>query len=197
MRKYGVESFVVDTIVEGSPEYIIYLENKLRPSPRIGYNVAIGGEATGKQRIVSEETRNKISASLTGRKHTEEQRAFKSQYQKGRKQPEGFGEKVRERQLGRKLNDEWRANISKAKKETSAKMWESRSANKSVWCLADKAYENFLVKSLRETEKYFGLSKNQLNYMFKAFKSGWIPQEDTAWLQFKEQYLMEQTSEQT
>lgn len=194
MRKYGVDAFVVDTLVEGSPEYIIELEKRFRHEPRIGYNIAIGGEATGKHREVSEETRKKISESLTGRKHTAEQRAHKSEYQKGRKQPDGFGDKVRERQLGRKLDEEWCKNISKAKKETSARMWESHRANKSVWAMAQEAYESFLTKSLRDTERSFGLSKNQLNYMFKAFKSGWIPQEDPTWLQFKEQYITEQAT---
>lgn len=197
MRKYGVDSFVVDTVVEGSPEYVILLEKKLRPTPRIGYNIAIGGEATGKNREVSEETRAKISKTLTGKKHTPEQRAHKSQYQKGRKQPEGFGDGVRERQLGRKLDPEWCANISRAKKETACRMWESHSANKEVWVLAADAYLCFLSKPLRDTERSFGLSKNQMGTMFKAFKSGWIPQEDPAWLRFKEQYLTEQTNEQT
>lgn len=55
MRKYGPE-IVLETLVEGSIDYCYALENRLRPQPKIGWNIAIGGAVSPMQ----------------GRKHTAE-----------------------------------------------------------------------------------------------------------------------------
>jgi hypothetical protein len=69
MRKYGKESFVVETIYEGKDalekenDYIIEYNSK-----EAGYNMTDGGEANRLGIPNSEEQKAKISASLKGRK---------------------------------------------------------------------------------------------------------------------------------
>ena len=76
MRKYGKESFVVETIYEGKDalekenDYIIEYNSK-----EAGYNMTDGGEANRLGIPNSEEQKAKISASLKGRKKSPETRA--------------------------------------------------------------------------------------------------------------------------
>jgi predicted GIY-YIG superfamily endonuclease len=43
IKKYGWENLIKTIMLEGSEEYGLDMENKLRPSERIGWNIAIGG----------------------------------------------------------------------------------------------------------------------------------------------------------
>ena len=71
MRKYGKESFVVETVYEGKDalskenEFIIEYNSKDKDC---GYNMTDGGEANRLGIPNSEEQKAKISASLKGRK---------------------------------------------------------------------------------------------------------------------------------
>ena len=71
MRKYGKESFVVETVYEGKDalskenEFIIEYNSKDKV---YGYNMTDGGEANRRGIPNSEEQKTKISASLKGRK---------------------------------------------------------------------------------------------------------------------------------
>jgi group I intron endonuclease len=76
MRKYGQESFVVESIYEGKDalhkenDYIVEYNSKEN-----GYNMTDGGEANRLGIPNSEEQKAKISASLKGRKKSPETRA--------------------------------------------------------------------------------------------------------------------------
>lgn len=71
MRKYG-DALVVTTLVEGSDEYCLNLEYRLRPTPNMGWNISCGGgapmlgishsqETIAKMRDMSPERRKAIS----------------------------------------------------------------------------------------------------------------------------------------
>ena len=72
LRKYGVDGVILETIVVCSPEYAVWLENKLRPTGGIGWNISAGGEYPSKDRVVSLETRRKLSEAAKGRKLPQE-----------------------------------------------------------------------------------------------------------------------------
>jgi group I intron endonuclease len=47
IRKYGWDNLVKEIILISNENYCLEIEKKLRPTPRIGWNIAIGGEASG------------------------------------------------------------------------------------------------------------------------------------------------------
>jgi hypothetical protein len=47
IRKYGWDNLVKEVILVSNENYCLEIEKKLRPVPRIGWNIAIGGEASG------------------------------------------------------------------------------------------------------------------------------------------------------
>lgn len=48
IRKYGWENLVKEIILISNEDYCLEIEKKLRPAPRVGWNIAVGGgEVTG------------------------------------------------------------------------------------------------------------------------------------------------------
>jgi hypothetical protein len=47
IRKYGWGNLVKEVILVSNENYCLEIEKKLRPVPRIGWNIAVGGEASG------------------------------------------------------------------------------------------------------------------------------------------------------
>lgn len=47
IRKYGWDHLVKEIVLIADENYCLEIEKKLRPSPRIGWNIAIGGESYG------------------------------------------------------------------------------------------------------------------------------------------------------
>lgn len=209
INKYGAENLEFLVVLEGSEEYVLLMENRLRPTPGIGWNIAQGGQSTNKGRITSEETKKKQSLAKLGKKHTPEQRAAKSAYTKGRKHTEESKEKLSKALTGKKRTPEMLERLSisrkgkKASETTRAKLSERlqnapwlASKRKSTWTLAGVIYKLFSEgKRKCDICRELGLEKHTIYTVFEHIKSGWIPQEDPAWLQFKEQYLTEQTHE--
>jgi hypothetical protein len=74
LLKYG-ENIIQTVLVEGSEEYCLMIENKLRHSPRIGWNTVPGGGKPPVHKQHTAEAKAKISAASTGRKASEETRA--------------------------------------------------------------------------------------------------------------------------
>jgi hypothetical protein len=61
IRKYG-NRIVIKTLLEGSEEYCLMIENRLRPVPEIGWNICSGGKATRTGTKHSAATRSAMSA---------------------------------------------------------------------------------------------------------------------------------------
>ena len=72
IRKYGKDAFVLETLLIGEEEYCYFIENKLRPTKGIGYNVAEGGFSPPAPdgRKLSEETKQRISEAALKKKRT-------------------------------------------------------------------------------------------------------------------------------
>lgn len=133
IRRYGPESFKVEVIeetetweevCEREKFWIIELQSK---APN-GYNLTDGGDGTIG---FSQEVRDKMSASQTGKKHSDETRAKMSAAAKGRKlseetrarmsaaaksRPIEHRAKLSEAQKGRKYSDESRLKMSITRK---------------------------------------------------------------------------------
>lgn len=78
-----------------------------------------------------------------------------------------------------------------------AKPWLKHNANLRVWSIADKLFDTFTQdKSLgaQRLGNPFGLQANNLTVALAKLRTGWNPSEDSEWLAFKEQYLLEQES---
>lgn len=79
--KHG-EKLIVDTVLVASEDYCYWVENKLRPSCSIGWNLAIGGTSPGSGRKNSPEHVAKVAAALKGRKHPPERVSANSERMK-------------------------------------------------------------------------------------------------------------------
>lgn len=67
MKKYGIENLIVEVICIGSQDYVLDVENKLRPRGSTGWNIAPGGGKIRDTSIpLSDETRKKMSQCKIG-----------------------------------------------------------------------------------------------------------------------------------
>ncbi len=130
-HKYGLDAFKLFTCA-GIPDWFldafeIALISKAKTVVPAGYNLHLGGRF---RRVVSDETRAKLSASkkgqttwMKGRKHTDETKAKLSAALKGREvwnkgvspKPESV-EKMRQKMLGKKHTEETKRKMSAASK---------------------------------------------------------------------------------
>lgn len=116
LRKYGKENFTIEIVticysleeLNAQEEKYIKEFNTLAPN---GYNLTTGGES----RILTEESRKKISIANKGRSHSEDFREMRRQLQSGKIRSEVTKNKMSKSSLGKPKTDEHRLNISKAK----------------------------------------------------------------------------------
>lgn len=179
LAKYG-DKIVVETLVQGSSEYCLDVENKLRPKVKIGWNIKIGGDFGSLGVTASEETKKKLSECRLGEKnhfhgktHTDEQKA-KWRISRGGKP---FSEDAKAKARETKKNNPW--NVSNARKE--------------VWAGADSIYCHFKQgMGLVLLSKLTNISKDSIKTIHKKLQAGWNPLLDTYWVAFKESYNKEQ-----
>ncbi len=112
IRKYGWDTLIVDEVFVGSMQECLAKERELRPRPYIGWNIAVGGEATQIGRPQTEEHRRKISAALKGIPRTPEWRRNSSLAHRGLKQKPHVVELMRARMTGTRLSEELKRKIS-------------------------------------------------------------------------------------
>ena len=191
MMEHG-NSVIVTTLCECSINYAGELEFKLRPSEKIGWNLAIGGNTVKS----TKEGRQRVSDAL-----------------KGRKKPQHVMDAMNSARLSKPVSQETRDRISKSSKgrtnspETRRKISENRKGinpprsresvlasiqtfadkhpldlpnqNKEAWLKCDLFYHEFLKGHSRFiAAKNIGGSKGSLVAMWKRFTSGWNPLED-------------------
>lgn len=217
IRKYRDE-IVVDTLVEGSAEYCLDIEYKLRGVPKIGWNLLVGGQKGALGVKASDETRKKFSESrrgeknpFYGREHSEETKQKISQAKKGKslwteEQKIEFS-RVR---TGKKhnLSDEQRAamsrrarervasedtckKISESRKKLNLYGWKSCRADKESWTLAIDLYN--VIKesssiSYAEMARRVGSTHNKMRQIISRIQSGWNPSEDSEYLEWLSVY---------
>lgn len=123
-------SIVVDTLVEGSDEYCLYLEEKFRPTEFVGWNMAVGGAAPMLGRKRTQESKNNQSKSQLAAnfKHTEETKLLIGKSKIGKPRSQDLKDKVSLANKGRKLSSAHKEAISSFNKgkivsdETRAKL---------------------------------------------------------------------------
>lgn len=185
MNKYN-GSLIVTTLIESGIEYARFIEQKLRPDIKIGWNTVPGG-AVSPSVIFTEEIRAKISASLKGRIKTDAEIEKIRKALTGRKRPASVGEKVSLATKGRKRSVEV---IAKMKAAVAGRPWLNPRANLNIWANADKmcALYYFGANTLPKLAKILEMPESNLSNIFKKFKAGWVPIHDVQWLKFVEEY---------
>lgn len=204
LAKYG-DKIVLETILEGDIDYCLDVENKLRPTNKIGWNIKVGGDYGSIGVIPSDESRKKMSESHTGEKnhfygktHTDEMKAKMSTDRIGTFVSQETRDKQSKARLGKKMNlsqeqrDAWslRARSYVTSEETKKKQsefakgryvaWRGAHAT-DVWKIAIAVYQYTLENPTFGAGKVgsiFSYTQNQMKTLFKKLKSGWIPTED-------------------
>ena len=162
---------IVEVLI-GTQEYCAYLENKLRPSKRIGWNIVEGG---GKPPIFNgphcDEVLLKISE-CSKRSSNSPARIAASERRIGLKRPPHVVEKMRELRL-------------------SENPWETPRAIKEVWSIADKIHKVYLETGFGSIrlEQLFKLKKGSLTTIVEKFKkNNWNPATDNDWVLWLNKY---------
>ena len=200
INKYG-DNILVSTVVEGPEDYILNLEITLRPKEGIGWNCAMGGQATGKGRTHSREEILKRARSNTGKTRSKQARMNMSSGTKGITKTASHRDKIRIANIGKKTSLETRNKIADANRGPTRMTMEGRAAlsaskkalhpwqrsksNPEVWLSADVIYCHYPDKGRKELSECTGFSYSSLFTIYNKLKSGWNPSEDSAWLQFK------------
>lgn len=190
IAKYGA-AILVTTLLEGSEEYCLDVENKLRPSRKIGWNLQEGGNKGTKGVDVTPETRAKISAAGKGRVFSEEHRRKLSEVQTGRVMSEDTKAKMSEQRSGIPRSEHTKVKHSQTLQQNP---WRNSKAIKEIWVAAQDFYSKFAEDtsvSLIKFSRSLSVGECRLKKMLSKFKEGWVPEQDTNWLQFVEQYNKE------
>lgn len=180
--KYGFENLEIKIILFADFQYCEDVERKLRPNMYIGWNIMQGGICPPRgrppekskrvfvKRQVDDETRARMSNSAINRyKYTKHPR------------------------LGSKHSEESKIKMSESSNRKCSWdfPWDAPTARLDRWILADKAYEAWKETSLGYIKlgKQLGQPKtNTFKLMVDMFRLGWIPSEDSNWLNFKERF---------
>lgn len=212
MRKHG-DLLIVDTLVEGSIDYCLMIENKLRPAVKIGWNIKIGGDlgsiglkASAETRLAMSESRKGVNNGFYGKTHSEETKQKLREANLGKKHSKETKEKFSLSRKGKKMNLSQEQRKRRSDRSKSQVMSEAARLKISIsklgksvawrgchateiWLNAEKVYQfitdNPAVGSWT-VAKEFGVTTNQIKTMYKKIKSGWNPIEDceyTSWLQ--------------
>lgn len=177
MKKYG-KRLIVTTLVEGSQEYCLEVEGRLRPLPSMGWNMSCGGVAARLGCSHSEDTRAKISKAQIGKTLTEDHRAAISNGHLGKVHSEAT--KLKQSIAAKKR--------AKREKDEGSQKWIRPTANKNVWEQAIFLYDVFRKNDncgcarLSEISGLF--DKVKLRGMHSDFKAGWSPSDDPLYMRW-------------
>lgn len=206
------DSLVLTTLVEGSEDYCLMIEEKLRPKDFIGWNQVKGGgvppSAAGKKQNpehairrnrtikamrANETEEDRLARLASYAKWTDESKAKFSDQCKGKKKSAAHIESMRQCRLGKPQSDE----SNRKRRETMLAnpviipSWATSNANKKVWSLATDVYNLCAEQPNCYTsylENALGLARQQLSKIHAKIKSGWNPYEDTAYLEWLAEY---------
>ena len=160
----GWDKVFILTICEADLAYCLNLENKLRPEPNLGWNTRVGGDcAVMFKREITAETRAKLA-------------------------------QVRKSWT---LSQVAKDKLSKERKGSGNPMYETlpwlnpsgTPLSKFTWLFAADVYAKWLSFSTgvkRIIKSFTNLNYWTLDSMIRKFRRGWIPQQDKAWLTYKD-----------
>lgn len=183
LRKYG-NKIIVSTVLVAETAYCYLIEEKLRPTPRIGWNCASGGDSTLDGFKHSEETKQKLSEIQKGKKLSEERRKMCALAFKGSKHSEETKQILREKAKLREIPPHVLEALFKGAR--NRRPWQNANSNLDVWGKALEFYtlfkqnENQLLHKLAEK---LGFKRSQFLVMHRLVKQGWNPEDDAQWLE--------------
>lgn len=183
LRKYG-NRVVISTVLIADTEYCYFVEEMLRPSTRIGWNCASGGDSTLKGFKHSEETKKRLSEMQKGKKLSEDHKKKLAAVSKGRRHSEHTKQLLREKAKLRTIPQHVLDALFEGAR--GRRPWQNPNSNSLVWESAVKFYTLF-----RENEDEFlhviasklGFKRSQFLVMHRLVKQGWNPLEDAQWLE--------------
>lgn len=181
VNKYGFDALEFTVVCECTEEYAKELEEKLRPEPRIGWNLMKGGEANWEHVPL-----------------TEERRKFQSEMVKNLWKDPDY-RISRTSTLGRKASEETKLKQSIGIRKfyengSPLPIFKRGRANepqcKELWLKAEQIkllWESGLGD--RAISREFGYDKRNSTIMklCRLLKSGWIPSEDSDWVDYIEE----------
>lgn len=193
IRKYG-DRVSFKTIIEGSPEYCLMIEEKMRPVEYMKgtWNMCRGGFSKQAGISPSEEVRKKLSEANKGLIRSEETRNRLSEANKGKTLKESTKELLRIANLGKKSTPQKLEKMRERMKKIGP--WGHSYSNKFVWSCAEKAYRFVKENSTLGPQKLanmLGCSKDACTTMLRHLKNGWCPSVDVAYLDWLEKYEKE------
>ncbi len=170
LRKYG-GSVVVETICECSTEYALILEFKLRPRPKIGWNITIGGghppSAKGIKRSPEfiQKSRDRMKGNRSLVEYTKTHHITVS---------EDTRLKISSSLEGRSLSEATKQSMVNARNTLSYKL---KVCNKKLLAESQFFYNMFLngEKVSRKLEKY-GFTRQSLKTLWIIFEMGYTPE---------------------
>lgn len=176
IRKYK-ESLSISVVLEGSEEYCLMIEEKLRPVKNTGWNHNVGGfkPPSPKGRLHSKESVEKRLASRrrTLASETPEEREIRC-----------------EKYRGRKFSNESKEKMSQTAKARLP--WKSSKANLNLWADSEWLYAIYssfktcgICKLSTACKKY---TKVNLECIVERFQNNWNPSEDEAYLSWLSEY---------
>ena len=160
------DKILVDTILEGSQEYCLLMEQRLRPAPSIGWNQSQGGAKTRLGISCSEETKLKISASKVGKKMDQAHRV-----------------RLTAAITGIPRSTECKNKISLAHKKIPT--WSHGAADSATWVSAihlHNIYKENPSFGTRSLGKIVDIPEGRLVSILNKFRNGWNPNEDQEYL---------------
>lgn len=204
IRKYGGESLIVDTLCISDEDYAKQLENKLRPFPRIGWNIVEGGQDGNADfmKLKWQEPAHKDKVSRSLRKyHTEETRkACSERFKNMHKNPnskintEEYKANRKEMVLGwinkPEVMEKRSKSISKARKERQESIgpWSHPRTNHEIWSIADQIFNEWFKGhgnvGHKTLARKFNFEVGSLITVVNHFRQGWQPRSDKRWLDY-------------
>lgn len=171
LRKYG-DKIVFSVVLEGSDEYCLEIENKLRSKEHTGWNHGVGGKAPALGVSMPEEVKQKISNNRKGIRPDKE-----------------TAKRIGLLRVGFKYSEEFKIKMSNSAKNRMRYPWENSRANKEIWNQAQDIYAKFIFEpNLTKLARLFDIEPCKFISIVNKFKNGWIPEKDEKWLSFKEKY---------
>lgn len=158
LEKYE-DQIVVSTLVEGSDEYCLSIENKLRPTEKIGWNIGTGGFCPSLGVTRSAETKQKLS---------EMRRRISKDVLARHGAP----------MQGKRHSDETKLRFSLARAK-----WKGSNTSE-VWQHCVEIYKDYYTSNFRQIDiiNKYSLTKRTVSNLLRHFKLGWNPNEDQEYL---------------
>lgn len=223
IRKYG-NNLIFEVICICDNEYGLWLENKLRPELYIGWNCGVGGAAPTlgfkhtedmlkkraiSKRLVYEDPEYLERLSIAQKKQYEDNPSRRqASSDRAKKQWESQGHRERlSANMKIKFQDplyreRWLASrLESIAKQTGLPPWEHNNADKSRWFLAQDCY-NFWIANGRcgatlIARHFQAEDRQRFTAIYRKLKTGWVPQEDSEWVAWKEDYLKDKEANGT